>query len=126
MIAIPWRKVNTKLQSVFFSRFAHFLHNISCPVFVWAVFDRMFGISRRPQTKSIVMFTGKYYAFHPCIFERRNPLIGIQVSGIENTLFFVAIAPFQVGKGICREMYESIRFHFMPGQLFIRWNRQNR
>jgi len=57
------------------------------------------------------MFTGKYYAFHPGIFERRKPLIGIQVSGIENALFFVAITPFEVGKGICREMDESIHLH---------------
>src|SRR5262249_54035555 len=57
-ISVPRRKIDAEVQSILSTSSAELLHQIALTVSPWAIFYGVFGVSRRPETKSIMMFGG--------------------------------------------------------------------
>src|SRR5690242_15040084 len=82
----------------------------------------MLGISRRPQAKSVMVFTGKNQRFHASRGGGADDLVGIKICRIEQGLTFVAVAPFFVCEGVHGEMDEAAKFEFVPLELAGGWH----
>ena len=125
-MAIPWRKINSKLKSIFLTSLRQFFHHISLSVFPRRVLYTIVCTFKRPQTESVVMFGSKNHSFHTSFYQCLRPLFTIQIRRIKRFRIRISISPFPVIKSIQAKMDKSIRFHLLPFHLLGFRHRKNR
>ncbi len=118
IISVPGRKIDTKFKSLSFTGFREFFHHITLSIFPGSIFNTVFGGCRWPQTEAIVVFSRKNYSFKSGRLDRGNPLVAIQLSWIKRACRRITVTPFQIVECVQPKVYESVRFKFMPGNLF--------
>ena len=126
LMAIPWRKINGKLKTIFLTSLRQFFHHISLSIFPRRVFHTIVCTFKRPQTESVMMFGSKNHSFHTSFHQRLCPLLTIQIRRIKRFRIRISISPFPVIKRVQTKMDKSIRFHLLPFHLLGFRYRKNR
>ena len=116
-VTIPRRKINAKLHIIFIASLTQFPYYIALSFFPRRRSYGMFGGSRRPKTKSIMMFCRQQHHLETSFFKSTNPLFRIQFGWIKQRRIFFSISPFTSGKGIDTKMEKSSQLHLLPRQL---------
>ena len=122
MVAIPRRQVDAKFEPSRRTSLGELGDDIALTVAPRAVFDRMGGVLRGPQTKAVVVLGGKDEAVHAATTGAVDDLGGIEITRIENCRGFVAQTPFAVGKGVDGKVQKPIKLVGVPGLLARRWH----
>ena len=102
MIPVGCRIIRAKFDALFFAGFGQFLNYIA---FKRSIRNTVINLTGWPQTKTIVMFGGKYDVFHTRSFRHTYPFISIEIYGIE--LFVQIIILFGRHLSIARPAYFS-------------------
>jgi len=117
LVSIPWRKINSKFQSMAAACFGHFPDHISPAIFPRACCNAVTGISGRPQAEAVMVLTGKNYAFHAGILCCSHPLVCVKLCRIKNLQIFRSISPFPIGIRIHSKMKKRIKLCCLIGNL---------
>ena len=115
-VSVPRRQIKTEFDAASFAGFRRFPHHI---LFARAVFDRMLGILRGPQAKSVVMLRGQHHALHSGGLDRFHPLVAVQLFRIKNRLVLGSVSPFAIHKGVYPKVDERIAFQLKPVKLAL-------
>ena len=117
VISVPRRKVNSEFKSEFFAGFCRFSYNITFSVLIRRILYAMLRIFGRPQTKTVMMFTGKNQSLHSGIRRSLCPLSCIKLCRIKNGLRLFSVPPFAPCKSINSKMYKAKKLHTLIKKL---------
>src|SRR5690606_42085189 len=67
-VPVPGRQIDAELQPVFAAGIRYFPDEIAFSVFIGTVLDRMLSVRCRPQTESVVMFSGENHSAKSGVF----------------------------------------------------------
>ena len=84
-MSVPWRKIYSKLNTIFLTSCSQFAHDIALTILIRRVTDTIFSQLSWPQTETIVMLGCKDYPLHAGIYECLYPLFAIQLGRIEGS-----------------------------------------
>jgi hypothetical protein len=75
------------------------------------------GLLGRPQAEAVVMLRDEDDIFRPGIANGAHPLVGIELSGIEDARVGRAVAPLSIEKSVGGEVKDDAEFEILPGDL---------
>jgi len=87
---------------------------------------RVFRVLARPQAEAIVVLGGQDQPLHASLFGDSRPLVGIQLSRIEQLGRFVAVAPFAIGERVQRKVDKAVELQRVPRQVGFARHRTKR
>ncbi len=119
-VAVPWRKVETEFHAIFIARLTEGLDYVALSVHPCRRFHAVVGRSRWPEAEAVVVFGCKHHEFEAGILERLDPLVGVEISGIEHIGIFCTVAPLAVGECVDSEVEKCGHLKILPCKLFGR------
>ena len=75
---------------------------------------------RRPEAEAVVVLGREDHHAEAGLFERPDPLVGIERRRVEQRRILRTVAPLPVGEGVNSKVQEGCQLHPLPGQLGFR------
>ena len=118
MVTIPRRKIQPHFHSILMTSIHKLTYQIAFSIFPRRILHTVFRISRRPQTKPVMMLGSKDHSFQSRFFTSPYPLTTVQLSRIKDGRGLIAIPPLHVRISIHAKMNKCRCFHLLPLQLY--------
>ena len=119
-VPVPRREVDAEFHSVALAGVAHLADHVATALPPRRRGHRMARGLRRPEAEAVVVLGREDHHAEAGLFERPDPLVGIECRRIEQRRILRTVAPLPVGEGIDPEVQEGRQLHPLPGQLGFR------
>ena len=116
-IAVPRREIKAEFDAAAPAGLGRLAHDVALKR---AVFHAVLGVLARPQAEAVVVLRREHKALEPRPFDRRDPLVAVELFRVEDRLVLGALAPFAVRKRVDAEVHERIPLRLEPIELPLR------
>ena len=123
VILIPWRYIDSELETVFPTCFRELLEYISFSVTPFALSYGMRTLRVRPDAETVMMLSGNYDTFHSCFLGNGSPLTAVESCRSKYINTLCSISPLDICESVRTEMDKHVELHLLP--FYLCWSRQS-
>ena len=121
IVAIPWREIDSEAKTGLARGVGSEADEVAFAVEPGAGFDGVVCVGARKQSEPVVMFGDKYGVLRARCPGGLHPLIGVDVSGVEDGGRCRTVSPLAIQEGIGGKVQDDTDLEILPLQLCGAW-----